>query len=109
MNKKKFRFLLLYIIGIALFIFGNRNLWEKWKVEKTAIEEKKKQYAEASRQLTPKFEVQTLTYDSINRQWTNPHLYFQLINVSYVNFKALNNSKNIRIEIDNDEDASDSN
>lgn len=105
----KIRPILLYITGLFLLIFGNRDLWDEVREERREAEKNQKLLTEANRDLEKRFEVQQLEYDSLNNQWKNPHYYFQLVNASYINFKALNKTKRTSIESDDDEIASDSN
>lgn len=96
----------LYLIGIGLLLFGNRDFWdelqESWKEEK-----KLKETLEVNKNVENGFETQKLEYDSVSKKWSNPNYYFQVINAGNPNFKALKKGKTT-IETDTDEDASDS-
>lgn len=105
----KIKSVFLYLIGISLLIFGNRDLWDELQEDKKKVDSDKKLREEALKNFDKKFTVQKLEYDSVAQKWKNPHHHFQLINVSYVNFKALNKGKITTIESNDDEDASDSN
>ncbi len=103
----KIKAFFLYGIGIALLIFGNRELWDKLKAEK---EEKQQRQALADANEKVKlesFEVQKLEYDSVSGQWKNPDYYFQVINAGNPNFKALKKGS-VKVESNTDENASDS-
>lgn len=104
----KIKSILLYIIGVLFLFFGNKNFWNDLKVEKEKEKIRQKESEAAKINIKKKFEVQSLQYDSINGQWKNPHFYFQLINVSYVNFSPANKAKKTVIESNDDENASDS-
>lgn len=105
----KVKAILLYSLAVLLLIFGNRDLWDEVLEQRELAEKNKKLVAESAKNSEKQFEIQKLQYDSISGQWKNPHHYFQLINVSYVNFKAINKGKKTTIETDDDENASDSN
>lgn len=89
----KVKAIFLYSLAVLLLIFGNRDLWDEVLEQRELAEQDKKLVAELVKNSEKPFEVQQLQYDSIARQWKNPHHYFQLINVSYVNFKAINKGK----------------
>ncbi len=99
--------LFLYLLGIALLLFGNRDLWdelqESWEKEK-----KQKALVEANKDVEKRFETQRLQYDSISKTWKNPTYYFQIVNLGNLNFKALKKKGRTTVEIDDDENASDS-
>lgn len=105
----KLKSIFLYSSGLFLLIFGNRDLWDEVLKEREVAAKNRKLLTEANKDLEKRFEVQKLEYDSVKNQWSNPHYYFQLVNVSYINFKSLNASKKTSIESDDDEIASDSN
>lgn len=101
------RSIILYIVGIFLLIFGNRDLWDELQEQREEEKKARRAQAEAGEHLKKEFEIQALEYDSINKKWTNPHVYFQLVNASYINFHAAGKEKSTTIETDDDEDASD--
>ncbi|KOS04890.1 hypothetical protein AM493_01660 [Flavobacterium akiainvivens] len=103
----KLKPVLLYLTGIALLIFGNRDLWDELQEERA---EKQRQQDLAQLQkdvLKQQFDSQKLQYDSLTKKWKNPEFYFQVVNVGKVNFKALKKGKT-KVETDTDEDATDS-
>ena len=101
----KVKSIFLYLLGLGLLLFGNRDLWdelqESWKEEK-----KQKDLLLVNKDVEKRFETQKLEYDSVSKKWTNPKYYFQVINAGSPNFKAL--KKSTKVETDSDEDASDS-
>lgn len=97
----------LYLLGIGLLIFGNRDLWDELK-EAREREKKQKALAEANKDVGKHFETQKLQYDSANHTWENASYYFQIVNLGNVNFKALRKKGRTHVEIDDDENASDS-
>lgn len=104
----KFKPLFLYIIGVVLLVFGNRELWDELQ-EARELKEKQQALAEANNKVKKEiFETQKLQYDSINKKWNNPEYYFQVINAGSPNFKALKKKGNTKVETNTDEDASDS-
>lgn len=103
----KLRSIILYIVGIFLLIFGNRDLWDELQEQKEEEKKARKTLAETGKHLKKEFEIQTLEYDSVNKKWTNPHVYFQLVNAGYINFNTADKEKSTTIETDDDEDASD--
>ncbi|WDF70014.1 hypothetical protein PQ465_06460 [Sphingobacterium oryzagri] len=105
----KFKNIFLYALGAMLLLFGNRALWDELQAERLANKQRERIAAQAAEAAAKSFEVQKLAFDSTTKKFYNPHPYFQLINASYVNFKALNRGKKTTIELDDDEYASDSN
>lgn len=108
MIKVKAKYIVLYTIGITLLIFGQRDFWEKIQEASKQKEISRKQTEEAQMASNKKFEIQELTYDSVRNKWINQHVYFQTQNMGNVNFKLLKRSANIKIETNDDENASDS-
>jgi len=105
----KFKSIFLYTLAALLLLFGHRDLWDELQEEREQSKQQEKAVTEAAQAASKKFETQKLVLDSASGKLTNPHPYFQLINVSYVNFKAINRGKKTTIELDDDEQASDSN
>lgn len=105
----KLKSIFLYSVGAIFLLFGNRALWDELQDERERIKQADKLVAQAADAAAKKFEVQKLVLDSASGKLKNPHPYFQLINASYVNFKAINRGKKTTIELDDDEQASDSN
>jgi len=96
----------LYLLGIGLFLFGNRNFWndlqDSWKEQ-----ERQKAVLDVNKDIEKKFETQKLQRDSVSKTWKNPKYYFQVINLGSPNFKALKKGRTT-VETDISEDASDS-
>lgn len=108
MIKIKAKHILLYVIGITLLIFGQRNFWEEIKEADKQKEATKKAMEQAEIASNKKFEVQTLYYDSVQKSWENKDVYFQTLHVGNINFKALKRFNKTTIETHDDENASDS-
>ncbi|MFD2940243.1 hypothetical protein [Flavobacterium notoginsengisoli] len=106
MIKIKTKYIALYILGILLLIFGQRNFWESLLKEAEDKKEALKLRKEAQEAFSQKFEIQKLQYDSVKRIWKNNSLYFQTIHTGSINFKALKN-KTV-VETNDDENASES-
>jgi hypothetical protein len=102
----KLKSILLFLLAIALFLFGNREFWEKY-IKSKEDEKEAKLLLAANTDVEKRFEIQKLKYDSVSRKWSNPNFYFQVINVGKINFKALKKNKTT-IETDTDENASES-
>ena len=111
MIKVKPAYILLYFIGAALLIFGNRQFWEKLQEENKKKKEEEKQSEIAKVVSNEPFEVQDLTYDSIHKVWKNNHISFHSIYLTNVQFKrpaTKANNKTMETETNDDEYASDS-
>lgn len=106
-----FKSISLYIVGAALLLFGQRDLWTKLKEERNKEKQDLKLAKQAQEEAQREFEVQKLKFDSTTRNWVNPTPYFQLVNASYINFDVLRKKSlgQTRIESGNEENASDSN
>lgn len=104
----KIKPLFLYLTGVVLLVFGNRELWDELQ-EARELKEKQQALAEAGNEVKKEiFETQKLQYDSITKKWNNPEYYFQVVNAGNPNFKALKKKGNTKVETNTDEDASDS-
>lgn len=97
----------LYLLGIGLLLFGNRDLWDKLKIAREK-EKQQKALAEANKDVEKRFETQRLQYDSVAKTWKNPNYYFQTVHLGNVNFKALKQKGRSTVESNDDENASDS-
>lgn len=104
----RLRVIILYIVGVILLIFGNKNLWNGLQREREEGKKARRAQNLVGNHIKNSFEVQTLRYDSVRQQWINPHVYFQLVNASYVNFSNENRGKRTTIETAAEENASDS-
>lgn len=100
--------LLLYVIAIILFIFGNSSFLEKIKKEKEENKKSLKIKAEVAEISSRKFEVQPLTFDSIDNRWKNESIYFQTVHLGKVDFKSTPTVNKTIIETNDDENASES-
>lgn len=109
MINRKTQSFVLYFVGIVLFLFGQRSVWEKYKEAQKQIELEKRQQREVEIASNKPFEIQKVAYDSVNKKWKNDHFYFQTVHVGNVNFKA-GSKKETKTTIENhdDENASDS-
>lgn len=108
MIKIKTKYIALYVLGILLLLFGQRNFWESLLKEAEDKKEALKLRKEAQDAFSKKFEVQKLEYDSVKRVWKNNSLYFQTIHTGSINFKALKNKSQTVVETNDDENASES-
>ncbi|MXN90478.1 hypothetical protein GR160_04495 [Flavobacterium sp. Sd200] len=97
----------LYILGVGLLIFGNRDLWDELQEERAEIQKQQDLLKIQKEVLNQQFDSQKLQYDSVTKKWKNPEFYFQVVNVGKINFKALKKGKT-KVETDTDEDATDS-
>ncbi|GLB50427.1 hypothetical protein [Neptunitalea lumnitzerae] len=102
----KLKYILLYIIGLGLLVFGNRNFWDELQEsrKKEKLEDEKKHVNDG---IAKRFETQRLEYDAATGKWKNPNYYFKVINLGNFNFKTLNKGKTT-VETNDDENASDS-
>lgn len=108
MIKTKPEYILLYLIGFFLLIFGNRQFWQKIQEEEKTKIKQKKIAEQAEIEFKKPFEVQELTYDSIHKKWENNHINFQRVVVP-LNFNARTTaSRTTKTETNDDENASDS-
>ncbi len=111
MIKVQPKYIFLYLIGISLLIFGNRQFWEKFQEEKKKKLLEEKMIQEAKIESFKQFETQSILFDEKNMVWKNNHVSFHSIHVGKVNFPALKLEKlegSIRKETNDDENASDS-
>ncbi|GFD75993.1 hypothetical protein [Tenacibaculum mesophilum] len=102
-----FKHIILYLLGISLLLFGNRNLWDKWQESREKYK-REKALATVNDNVEKRFETQKITYDTITKTWKNSNFYFQTINLGNVNFKTLRKKGRTTIELDGDENASSS-
>lgn len=108
MISRKPQSLVLYLIGIALLLFGQRSFWDKFKEARKQVALEKKQQQEEALISNRPFEIQEIEYDSIRGKWKNDRVYFQTIHVGNVNFKSLKNRRTTTVEHHDEENASDS-
>jgi|GEM_PF-1285113 len=112
----KFKSILLYTSSILLFLFGNREFWKDIQNEQEKDEKKQKAIEEAKHNLEDRFEVQSVVFDPSQRKLVNKDPYFQLIKVSGIASIPTDKisvpetaSSTVKIETNDDENASDSN
>ena len=108
MIKVELKHILLYLIGIILLVFGNKQFWERFQEE-----EKKKLLDErlakdAKVESFRKFETQDILFDKKNKIWKNNHISFNTINLGKVDFISEKQNGNVKKETNDDETASDS-
>lgn len=110
MIKKNPQHFLLYLMGIILLIFGNRQFWEKIRAEEEKKEQDSKRLEMAAVESLKKFEVQKLAFDQVKKKWNNKHVSFQIIHLDGISFERANSPKAgiIKVETNDDENASDS-
>lgn len=89
MIKVNIKHILLYLIGIVLLIFGNRQFFEKYKEEIDVKAKKDKKTKDAETESARQFEVQNLVYDSENKVWKNKNISFSTVSVGKINFEEL--------------------
>lgn len=75
------RSVILYLLSVALFVFGNKSLWRKLKSEWTENSRIKAQQNKLSK-FNPNFEVQKLRTNTQTQNLENPSVYFQTIRLS---------------------------
>lgn len=85
----KAKSLILYLLGIGLLLFGNRELWDKIQLEREEKERRQALADEARKVKAETFKIEKVQFDSISKTWKNPEYYFQIINAGNPNFKAL--------------------
>lgn len=89
-----FKASILYLLGLFLLLFGNReifqNLLNNYKKEK---EQNKIHEVELTRNKF--FETQTLEYNKENKNLRNPYLYIQTVHLGSIDFKSLNKASRI--------------
>nr|WP_322626458.1 hypothetical protein [uncultured Flavobacterium sp.] len=102
------KYILLYLTGALLLLFGNREFWEKYKQEREEKIYKYKMAKIAVVESNRKFEVQQLVYDSVKKKWKNPNISFVTVNLGKVNFAALKQQGSAKKETNDVENASDS-
>lgn len=119
MVKINAKHILLYVIGVALFLFGYPSFWTKIKESNEKEKLAQKLRDEAMAESTKGFDTQTLTFDSIANKWENKSVYFQTIYLGKIDFKSLQSaskqtsiassiSKKVTVETNDDENASES-
>lgn len=108
MTNINFKHLLLYLITIVFFIFGNSSFLEKIKKEKDENKKAQKLKAEMAEISSRKFEVQPLFFDSIDNRWKNKSVYFQTIHLGKIELKSPKTINKTIIETNDDENASES-
>lgn len=70
--------LLLYLIGIVLLCFGNRQFWEKIQAENKKKKHEDKGRITAKKNSFKPFETQVVVYDPVNKKWKTITLVFRL-------------------------------
>ncbi|WP_437919996.1 hypothetical protein [Sphingobacterium sp. LRF_L2] len=109
MVKIKSRDILLYSVGVALLLFGNRQYWEKFLAEQKKKSDKAAAAVEAQAEFQKEFEVQELRYDSVKNTWKNEYVNFQTISIGTSNVNRPERKYTTTVETNDDEQASDSN
>ena len=97
----KLQSIVLYLSGIGMLIFGNRDFLDKIKAQKAQEKEAENLKSESKKESEKKFETQVLSFDAKTSTWRNPNIYFQIINAGNPNFKAL---KSVQNDKKNDDD-----
>lgn len=100
--------LLLYLIGIVLLCFGNRQFWEKIQAENKKKKHEDKGRITAKKNSIKPFETQVVVYDPVNKKWENNHISFQTIHVTNLSFDPPTKESVLTIEVNDEEYASDS-
>lgn len=108
MIKIKSKYILLYLIGTSLLVFGNRQFWEKFQEEEKKKLEEEKLAKQAKVESYRKFETQNLIFDKKNKVWKNNHISFNTISVGKVSFPPIPKEGSVKKETNDDENASES-
>ncbi|MFL9831696.1 hypothetical protein ABS764_12640 [Flavobacterium sp. ST-87] len=104
--KSKLNGLILFIIATFLLVVSRKDLLygfiDDWRIRRKDAQTT----AQSPNEL--RFEKQRLDYDSIQKSFKNPNLYFEVVRLGNIDFKSY--KRNVKIEDgDNAENASESN
>lgn len=91
----------LFLIGIGLLIFGNRQYFKEFKESY-----KKKNTKDPNLNISKDFKTSKLKYDSINEQFINPNFYFEVIKIDESALGKSNSKRKTTIESSKPENAS---
>lgn len=105
--KSKLNGLFLFIIATFLLVLSRKDLLygfiDEWRMRRKNAETTEQNPNEL------RFEKQTLDYDSIQKKFKNPSLYFEVVRLGNIDFKSYKRNEKKVEDGDTEENASESN